>query len=110
MSQPADVSIATSFRPAGPGGRPDPSEAAAYYHGYIGRIESDDVLTVLADQLPSTLDFLRGISEEKSLHRYAPGKWSLRELLGHVNDAERVFQHRAFWFARALDSPLPSFD
>jgi hypothetical protein len=53
---------------------------------------------------------LRGISEEKSLHRYAPGKWSIRQLWNHVNDCERLFVFRAFWFARGFDSPMPSFD
>jgi hypothetical protein len=108
MSQPATVPDPAPG--AGSRGRPDPSEAAAYYHRYIDRIASDDVVAVLAEQLPDTLGFLRGVSEEKSLYRYAPDKWSLRQLLSHVNDAERVFEHRAFWFARSLDSPLPSFD
>jgi hypothetical protein len=50
------------------------------------------------------------VSEEQSLHRYAPDKWSLRELLNHVNDAERLFAFRALWFARGFEEPLPSFD
>jgi len=53
---------------------------------------------------------LRGITDEKSLHRYAPGKWSIREMWNHVTDAERVFLYRALWFARGFDSPLPSFE
>ena len=57
-----------------------------------------------------TLPFLRGISEERSLYRYAPEKWSVRQVLGHLNDTERLFAFRAFWFARGLDSALPSFD
>jgi hypothetical protein len=61
-------------------------------------------------QLDETLAFLSGISGERSLYRYAPDKWSLRELLGHLNDAERLFVFRALWFARGLDSPLPSFE
>jgi hypothetical protein len=56
------------------------------------------------------LEFFGGIAEEKSLHRYAPGKWSIRETLNHVNDAERVFAFRAMWFARGFAEPLPSFD
>jgi hypothetical protein len=60
--------------------------------------------------LEGTLVLLSGISEEKSLHRYAPEKWSIRELWNHVNDAERLFVMRAFWFSRGFDSPLPSFD
>jgi hypothetical protein len=53
---------------------------------------------------------LEAISEEQSLHRYAPGKWSIREVVAHINDTERLFTFRAFWFARALGEPLPSFD
>ena len=61
-------------------------------------------------QLDETLPLLHRISEEKSLHRYAPGKWNIRELWRHVNDTERVFVFRALWFARSLPTPLPSFD
>lgn len=91
-------------------GFPERSEAASYYFGYIDRIKSEDVVGVLERQLGQTLPVLRAVSEERSLHRYEPGKWSVRELLSHVNDAERVFLSRAFWFARGFDTPLPSFD
>ena len=91
-------------------GRPEQHEASPYYFGYINRISSDDVLNVLETQLGETLSFLRAISEENSLHRYAPGKWSIRQAWNHVNDADRVFMFRALWFARGFDSPLPSFD
>lgn len=91
-------------------GRPQPNEAASYYSTYIDRVPGDDIVDVLAMQLDETLDFLFGVSEEKSLHRYAPGKWSMRELVGHVNDTERVFMFRAMWFARGFQDALPSFD
>ena len=71
---------------------PDRTEAAEYYFTYIDRVPRDaDVLHVLADQLPETLELLEGISEERSLYRYAPGKWSFREALSHINDTERMF-------------------
>ena len=91
-------------------GLPERDEAAPYYFTYIDRISSDDIVGVLATQLEETLAFLLGISEEKSLHRYAPEKWTIRQVLNHVNDCERVFLFRAFWFARGFDSPLPSYD
>lgn len=91
-------------------GLPQPHEAAPYYFKYIDRVRSDDVLGVLETQLDEILAFLHGISEEKSLHRYAPEKWSIRQVLNHVSDTERVFLFRAFWFARGFDTPLPSFD
>jgi uncharacterized damage-inducible protein DinB len=90
--------------------RPQPNEAASYYSKYIDRISSEDIVDVLAKQLNETVAFLSGISEEQSLHRYHENKWSMRELLGHVNDTERVFMYRALWFARGFDDPLPSFD
>ncbi|HKB68034.1 MAG TPA: DinB family protein [Pyrinomonadaceae bacterium] len=91
-------------------GRPQPNEAAPSYSTYIDRVTSDDIVSVLATQLDETVAFLSAISEEQSLHRYAPDKWSMRELLGHVNDGERVFMYRAMWFARGFQDPLPSFD
>jgi len=91
-------------------GRPQPTEAASYYYTYIDRVPGDDIVDVLGRQLEESVDFLSEISEERSLHRYAPDKWSIRELLGHINDTERVFLFRALWFARGFQDPLPSFD
>ena len=91
-------------------GRPEATEAAAYYFTYIDRIASPDILGALDAQSAETAALLRGISEEKSRNRYAPGKWSIRELWNHVNDTERVFLYRALWFARGFDSELPSFE
>jgi uncharacterized damage-inducible protein DinB len=91
-------------------GRPQPNEAASYYSTYIDRVTGDDIVAALATQLDETPAFLSKISEEQSLQRYAPDKWSMRELLGHVNDTERVFMFRAVWFARGFQDSLPSFD
>ena len=91
-------------------GRPGPDEAAPYYQSYIGRVPSDDVLGVLEAQSQETPAFLETITEQRSLHRYGPDKWSIREVWSHVNDTERLILFRALWFARGFDSPLPSFD
>ena len=91
-------------------GFPKPDEAAPYYLTYINRVSGDDILKVLESQLRDTTKLFGGISEEKSLHRYAPEKWSIRQVLNHVNDTERVFAFRALWFARNFSGPLPSFD
>lgn len=91
-------------------GRPSPTEAAPYYFGYINRVSSNDILLTLQSHLDETLPFLHSISEEKSLYRYAPEKWSIRQMWGHVNDTERVFLMRALWFARNFHTPMPSFD
>ena len=91
-------------------GRPEKSEAGAYYFNYIDQVPGTDVSAVLAAQLEECAALFSGISEEKSLYRYARDKWSIRQSLNHVTDTERVFAVRALWFARGLDSPLPSYD
>lgn len=91
-------------------GLPERTEAPRYYFRYIDRIGNGDVVEELESQLDEAVDLFAGISEEKSLHRYAPEKWSVRQVVNHVYDTERVFLFRAFWFARGFDSPLPSFD
>jgi hypothetical protein len=90
--------------------RPERSEAAAYYFTYIDRIPEDDVVGVMERQLEDVSRFLASISEEKSLFRYAPEKWSIRQVLSHLNDSERAFAFRALWFGRDFHDPLPSFD
>ena len=90
--------------------RPQTTEAADYYFKYIDLITSDEILPAIKEQTAPTLEFLRGISEEQSLHAYEPGKWTIRQVLNHVNDGERLFLGRAFWFARGFQDPLPSFD
>lgn len=89
---------------------PQRDETAPYYFRYIDRVPDDNVIAVLDRQSEEVPAWLAAISEEKSLHRYAPDKWTIREVLSHVNDCERVFVSRAMWFARNFDSPLPSFD
>lgn len=90
--------------------RPNTTEAADYYFKYIDLITSDDIVPAMESQMDDMLQFLSGISEEQSLHAYAQGKWTIREVLNHVNDGERAFTGRAFWFARGFTDALPSFD
>ena len=89
---------------------PDRSEAAEYYFTYIEKVPAGDILEVLESQRVEMIELCERISEEQSRHRYAPDKWSIREVLSHVNDCERLFVFRAMWFARGFDSALPSFD
>ena len=91
-------------------GRPSETEAAAYYFSYINQVPGDNVLEFLESQLEQSSALLSGISEEKSLHRYAPEKWSIRQLVNHVTDTERAFAFRALWFARGFSDPLPDYD
>ena len=90
--------------------RPEGGEAAEYYFTYINQVPEGDIRQILETQEPDTIQLLRGISEERSRYSYAPGKWSIREVVSHINDTERMFAFRALWFARGFDSPLPSFD
>jgi len=89
---------------------PQRGEAADYYFTYIDQVSGGDVCDLLEAQGREVLALLGDVSDEGSLYRYAPGKWSLREVVGHMVDTERLFVFRAFWFARGFESPLPSFD
>jgi hypothetical protein len=89
---------------------PDRTEAPEYYFTYIDQVPSGDICAILDAQATETLAFLAAIPEEVSLRRYAPDKWTIRQAVSHMNDTERVFVARAFWFARGFDTPLPSFD
>jgi hypothetical protein len=89
---------------------PGRDEAAAYYFSYIDLVPAGDVRDLLRGQADEALGLLNAITDEVSLTRYAPDKWSIREVVNHVNDTERLFTFRAFWFARGFTSPLPSFE
>jgi uncharacterized damage-inducible protein DinB len=90
--------------------RPAPSEYVPYYETYISKVPKGDVLKVLEDQRHDTQQLLAGLSDAKALHRYAPEKWSIKQVVGHMMDTERVFCYRALAFGRADGNPLPGFD
>ena len=83
---------------------------SGYYFTYIDQVGGGDINEILRAQLLETSALLEGISDDQSLHRYAPDKWSIRQVVGHLNDTERLSVFRALWFARGFDTPLPSFD
>jgi DinB superfamily len=89
---------------------PDRTEAAEYYFQYINQVGPGDIRAILRAQQAETVSLLESIDDSQSLYRYEPGKWSIREVVSHVSDTERVFVFRALWFARGFDGPLPSFD
>src|SRR5438093_1936748 len=91
-------------------GRPETSELAEYQIAYISKVPGADILEFLQQQLEATLDLLRGIDEEKGNYRYAAGKWTVKEVVGHVIDTERVFAYRALVFSRNDRTTLPGFD
>jgi hypothetical protein len=91
--------------------RPTPDEYAPSYAGYIDRIgEGADPLDVLHQQLDTIPALLGGLAESQADARYAPSKWSVKEVVGHVGDAERVFAYRLLRIARGDATPLSGFD
>ena len=90
--------------------RPQPSEYAPYYAAYIDLIKDGDILKILADQMEETLTLVRAVPPDLENHSYGTGKWSVREVIGHLIDTERVFGYRAFTFARGDAGPLPGMD
>jgi len=90
--------------------KPGVDEHAPYYAKYVDAVPSGNVVETLRGQIEGTLKALRCVSEDGSLRRYAEGKWSLREVVGHVTDAERIFAYRALRFARADAAPLAGFE
>ena len=93
-----------------PIGRPKPEESNAYYHAYIGNVPGDDPLAQLKQGGRDTLQFLETLPESKWDYRYAPGKWTIKEMILHLIDAERVFAYRALRIGRNDPTPLPGFD
>jgi hypothetical protein len=91
-------------------GRPDASEYAPFYHGYISSVPDGDVLALLRSGGRELIEALERIPESRGGHRYAPDKWTIREVIGHLIDAERIFGYRALRFARADQTPVPGFD
>jgi len=90
--------------------RPQPGEYAPYYEKYVSLIEGTDILGTLDEQRRQSLLLLSGLSEENGNFRYAPEKWSAKELWGHVCDTERVFAYRALRISRGDATPLAGFE
>jgi len=90
--------------------RPAAGEYAPYYEGYIAKVPAGDLVDTLKRQMTETLNLFSGMSEEQGGHRYAEGKWSIKEVLGHVIDGERVFAYRVLRFARNDPQELQGFE
>ncbi|HXV15484.1 MAG TPA: DinB family protein, partial [Gemmatimonadaceae bacterium] len=98
--------MAESFRAV----RPAADEHNPYFSLYIDRVPDGDIVETLEKQIPETVEFLRAIPESRADYRYAEGKWSIRQIVGHLSDGERVFQYRAMRFSRLDTTPVPGFD
>lgn len=90
--------------------RPEPAEYAPFYAGYIREAGTDDPVATMRVQLESTGALLDGVREDRSGYRYAPDKWSIREIVGHLADTERIMSCRALRLARGDQAALPGFD
>jgi uncharacterized damage-inducible protein DinB len=90
--------------------RPDPSEYAPFYHTYFSAVPDGDLLETLRTSVGETMALLDAAGEARAGHRYAEGKWSVRQVAGHLADTERVMAYRALRAARGDRTPLPGFD
>ena len=90
--------------------RPDAAEFAPYYARYVDRVPNGAIVPLLEAQIAATLQLLHAIPEERGGHRYAPGKWSIKETIGHLSDSERIFAYRALRIGRGDAKPLAGFD
>jgi hypothetical protein len=90
--------------------RPAEGEFNPFYAGYIAKVPDGDVMKILEAQLREVRSLLSTIPEGRGDYRYAPDKWSIKEAIGHICDAERIFSYRALRFARGDASPLPGFE
>jgi uncharacterized damage-inducible protein DinB len=90
--------------------RPAPDEFFEYYGKYIGMVPGEDAMPAMRDQIGGTVRLLKPLDETRALHRYAPGKWSVKEVVGHLSDSERVFAYRALRMGRGDATPLAGFD
>jgi len=89
---------------------PDATEYAVYFGRYISQAEGNDLIAALTSNIAQTRHLLRPLTEAQALHRYAEGKWSVKEVIGHLIDAERVFAYRALRYVRLDPNQLHSFD
>jgi DinB superfamily len=105
MSEPATITPAASTI-----GRPEPGEYAPYYDRYISLITSSDILGTFESQRRQMLLLLSGRDESEGDFRYAPDKWTVKELLGHVCDTERIFAYRALRISRGDRTPIEGFE
>ncbi|HVF81004.1 MAG TPA: DinB family protein [Flavisolibacter sp.] len=90
--------------------KPNLADVPAWYHRYINEVQEDDLHNAIRSNSETAISFFKALPEEKWTYRYAEGKWSIKEMLQHIIDAERIFSYRALCFARKDATPLPGFD
>jgi uncharacterized damage-inducible protein DinB len=90
--------------------RPDLSRVPVSFHNYISQVKQDELQEAFSAGTPAFMQFIESVPPSKYDYRYADGKWTIREVLQHIIDAERIFAYRALRFARKDTTPLPGFD
>lgn len=90
--------------------RPAPTDYASFYANYVALVPEEDVLSVIETQSSETQKLMASVDETRGSYRYAEGKWSVKEVFGHITDSERVFGYRSLAIARGDQSSLPGFD
>ncbi|NMD71023.1 DinB family protein [Bacillus sp. DNRA2] len=88
----------------------DTTEFAPYYAPYVNRVPEGDIIEILSSQLEKTLNFILAFSDDEALFRYGAGKWSVKEVIGHIIDTERIMAYRLLAIARGETVSLPGFD
>ena len=91
-------------------GKPGPDEYPEWYDGYVKSVPEGNILDILQSQLEVVETIASGIDEDTALFRYAPGKWSIKEVFGHINDAERILSYRALRYIRRDTTDIPQYD
>jgi uncharacterized damage-inducible protein DinB len=89
---------------------PEASEYNPYYGRYISLVKTENIITTLRTQIEDTLAILKRVDGAKADYRYAPGKWSLKQVLGHMSDSERIFAYRALRISRNDKTPMAGFE
>ena len=90
--------------------RPASNEYGEYYAGYVSKVPDGDIFDLLGQQIEALCNMLAGLTDEQANYRFGPKEWSIKEVIGHINDTERVFAYRALRFSRADENPLHGFD
>lgn len=90
--------------------RPEKNEYAEYYERYVSLVAENDVVDVLEKQSAELLELFKSITEERSLYAYSEGKWTIKEVIGHLTDGERIFAYRALRISRADKTPIEGFE
>jgi uncharacterized damage-inducible protein DinB len=91
-------------------GRPEAAEHDPYYSRYIDLVPDGDIVTTLETQIEATSALLAGVSEERAAASYEPGKWTVKQVLGHLSDTERIFAYRVLRISRNDRTPIEGFD